>query len=319
MKVIERLDQFIKQKGMSLNAFDAAIGAGNGYIGKLIKNKGSVGSDVIEKIISAWPEIDINWLMTGKFPANTPPENTGKEAIISDFRQLTPLQKQVNTSQNTSPAQALPLKNSKKPPVYHIPRESESTGFVHESEAVYDRGAPKVITVNERQEENIVYVPVKARAGYLSGYGDPDFIQSLPSYRLPGLNNGTYRMFEVEGPSMAPNIISGDRVIGQWVNRLDEINDNRVYIVVCRDGIVVKRVLNRIAQRGKLVIKSDTINHRAEYPTYELDPSEVLEMWYARLKLSSDFSEPAEVYHRLSDLEADMVEVKQILSLIKLQ
>jgi hypothetical protein len=169
---------------------------------------------------------------------------------------------------------------------------------------------PKVITVNENMEENIVYVPLKARAGYLTGYGDTDFIGGLPTLRLPGLNNGTYRMFEVEGPSMAPNIMSGDRVIGQWVSSFAEIRENRVHVVVCRDGVVVKRVLNRILERGKLVLKSDTINHRREYPTYEVNPEDVLEIWYCRLKLSSDFAEPAEVYHRLADLEAEMTDVR---------
>jgi transcriptional regulator with XRE-family HTH domain len=209
---------------------------------------------------------------------------------------------------SVTPAVTPPQKNSKK-----------EGNFKDQISTLYNLGAPKVVTVNERKEENIIYVPVKARAGYLAGYGDPEYIQSLPSFRLPGLTNATYRMFETEGPSMAPNIISGDRLIGQWVNSLDEIRDNRVYVMVCRDGVVVKRVLNRITERGRMVFKSDTITHRKDYPTYEVDPTDVLEVWYVRLKLSSDLSEPAEVYHRIGDLEADMVEVKQFLSTIKKQ
>ena len=171
-------------------------------------------------------------------------------------------------------------------------------------------GMPKVITVDNSGNDNIIYVPVKARAGYLSGYGDVEFIESLPTFRLPGLSNATYRMFEVDGPSMAPNVLHGDRIIGEWVESLNDIRDNRVYIVVHEGGVAVKRVVNRLKERGKLYLKSDTIAHRHEFPTLEIDPADVKEVWYGRLKISSDFSEPAEVYHRLADLEMDVMEMK---------
>ncbi|MGN6566764.1 MAG: XRE family transcriptional regulator, partial [Flavipsychrobacter sp.] len=171
------------------------------------------------------------------------------------------------------------------------------------SEAVPYNKIPQVITVDREGNDNIIYVPVKARAGYLLGYGDPEFMETLPTFRLPGLNNSTYRMFEVEGPSMAPNVLNGDRIIGEWVDGFDNIRDNRVHVIVHKSGVMIKRVINRIKERGKLYLKSDTVVHRHEFPTLEVDPEEVREIWYGRLKISSDFSEPAEVYHRLADLE----------------
>ncbi len=172
---------------------------------------------------------------------------------------------------------------------------------------------PRVITVDNSGNDNILYVPVKARAGYLLGYGDAEFMETLPTFRLPGLSNSTYRMFEVEGPSMAPNVLNGDRIIGEWVDGLDKIRDNRVYVVVHSGGVAVKRVINRLKERGKLYLKSDTIAHRHEFPTLEIDPEDVKEVWYGRLKISSDFTEPAEVYHRLADLETDVMEMKRMM------
>lgn len=188
----------------------------------------------------------------------------------------------------------------------------EPGGFIV-SPSVADRynGVPRIITVDTKGNDNIVYVPVKARAGYLLGYGDSEFMETLPTFRLPGLSNATYRMFEVDGPSMAPNILHGDRLIGEWVDTLDKIRDNRVYIIVHSGGVAVKRVINRLKERGKLYLKSDTIAHRHEFPTLEVDPSDIKEVWYGRLKISSDFSEPAEVYHRLADLEMDVMEMKR--------
>jgi transcriptional regulator with XRE-family HTH domain len=172
---------------------------------------------------------------------------------------------------------------------------------------------PRIITVNEKGHDNILYVPVKARAGYLSGFGDAEFMETLPSFRLPGLTNATYRMFEVEGLSMAPNLLNGARLIGEWVDKLEDIRDNRVYVVVHSGGVAVKRVVNRLKERGKLYLKSDTVAHRHEFPTLEVDPADIKEAWYGRLKISSDFSEPAEVYHRLANLETDVLEMKQML------
>jgi len=172
---------------------------------------------------------------------------------------------------------------------------------------------PRIITVDNSGNDNIVYVPVKARAGYLSGYGDAEFIETLPTFRLPGLNNATYRMFEVDGPSMAPNVLHGDRIIGEWIDALDKIRDNRVYVIVHEGGVAVKRVVNRLGERGKLYLKSDTVAHRHEFPTVEIDPAGVKEVWYGRMKISSDFSEPAEVYHRLADLEMDVMEMKNMI------
>jgi len=188
----------------------------------------------------------------------------------------------------------------------------EPGGFIVSPSAA-DRynGVPRIITVDTKGNDNIVYVPVKARAGYLLGYGDSEFMETLPTFRLPGLSNSTYRMFEVDGPSMAPNILHGDRLIGEWVDALDKVRDNRVYIVVHSGGVAVKRVINRLKERGKLYLKSDTIAHRHEFPTLEVDPSDIKEIWYGRLKISSDFSEPAEVYHRLADLEMDVMEMKR--------
>jgi transcriptional regulator with XRE-family HTH domain len=174
-------------------------------------------------------------------------------------------------------------------------------------------GIPKIITVDNSGNDNIIYVPVKARAGYLLGFGDAEFMETLPTFRLPGLNNATYRMFEVEGPSMAPNVLHGDRIIGEWIDELDKIRDNRVYVVVHSGGVAVKRVVNRLKERGKIYLKSDTIAHRHEYPTIEIDPEDIKEVWYGRMKISSDFSEPAEVYHRLADLEMDVMEMKRMM------
>ena len=140
-----------------------------------------------------------------------------------------------------------------------------------------------VISENDQGNENIVHVPVKARAGYLSGYQDPTFIESLPSYRLPGVRSGTYRSFEIEGDSMLP-LQPGTIVVGCYVESWRDIRSNYTYILVTRDeGIVYKRVINKVKSKGQLVLLSDN----PIYEPYAIDIEEVNEAWAYYCHLSN--------------------------------
>ncbi|MGQ0739094.1 MAG: S24 family peptidase [Bacteroidota bacterium] len=183
---------------------------------------------------------------------------------------------------------------------------SANLSFVNEDKPVVitkDR-VPQVITIDSQGNENVVMVPVKARAGYLNGYADPEFMAILPAYRLPGLNNGTFRLFEVDGLSMYPTLHAGDLVIGSYVEQLGIVRDDRVHVIVTNnDGVVVKRVLNRIKTDGKLILKSDNYKDRDMYPPIVCDQQDVIEIWYATGFISRQMRPPSETYNRLIDLE----------------
>ncbi|MBV7269111.1 S24 family peptidase [Winogradskyella luteola] len=173
-------------------------------------------------------------------------------------------------------------------------------------------GMPQVIAVNQTGDENVVYVPVKARAGYLDGYGDPEYIETLPSFNMPHLTNGTYRCFEVKGNSMVRTFFDGDLVFGKYVEDLRDIKDGRVYIIVSKnDGIVLKRVINRIAERDKLILKSD--NKDGNYPTYTINAEEIVEVWYVTMYASKQMPEPVDIYDRLHELESKIVDLEGAL------
>jgi transcriptional regulator with XRE-family HTH domain len=169
--------------------------------------------------------------------------------------------------------------------------------------------APKIITIDSQGEENIIYVPVKARAGYMLGYGDPQFIQSLSAYRLPGYTNGTYRIFEVEGHSMFPTLQDADRVIARWAD-ISEVRDDRVYVLVTRtQGVLIKRLINR-HHEGKIIVKSDN-NHAGEFPTIVMEVDEVAEIWYVVERWTRQLPGPGEIYKRLVNIEAELAMLKQ--------
>lgn len=180
-----------------------------------------------------------------------------------------------------------------------------------ESEYRLFRHTPQVITITPNNEDNIVLVDVKAQAGYLNGFNDPLYLKKLPTYNLPNLRNGIFRMFQLEGHSMYPTMHSNSFAVGQFVeNWITDIKDNKIYIIVSdNDGVVIKRVLNRIDKYGSLYCKSD---NRKEYPSFSVDIKDIKEVWEVKLLLSYNFLDPAEIYDRVSDLEAEILHIKDL-------
>ena len=168
---------------------------------------------------------------------------------------------------------------------------------------------PKVIVLKDEdvEEERIPLVPVMAQAGYLQGYDDPQYIKELPMYNLPGMRNGTFRIFQVEGLSMYPTLQSGSYVVGQFVEDWEHISDNRIYVVVSTEGVIVKRVLNRIEKYGSLYCKSDN----RVFPHINVRLNDVREIWECKMHLSFDFLDPVPEYQKIADLEADVQFLKQ--------
>ena len=168
---------------------------------------------------------------------------------------------------------------------------------------------PKVIVLKDEdvEEERIPLVPVMAQAGYLQGYDDPQYIKELPMYNLPGMRNGTFRIFQVEGLSMYPTLQSGSYVVGQFVEDWEHISDNRIYVVVSTEGVIVKRVLNRIEKYGSLYCKSDN----RVFPHINVRLKDVKEIWECKMHLSFDFLDPVPEYQKIADLEADVQFLKQ--------
>ena len=66
MRPIDRLAEYLDRKGITPFTFEKTCELGNGYLGKQIKAKGTLGSDVLEKIAQQYPEISLDWLITGK-------------------------------------------------------------------------------------------------------------------------------------------------------------------------------------------------------------------------------------------------------------
>lgn len=63
--ILERIKEYIDCKGITIAAFERSIGMSNASFGKSLKNRGAIGSDKIENILSMYTDLSSEWLLTG--------------------------------------------------------------------------------------------------------------------------------------------------------------------------------------------------------------------------------------------------------------
>ena len=146
------------------------------------------------------------------------------------------------------------------------------------------------ISVDKDDNENIELVPVKASAGYLNGFSDPQYIQDLPKFQLPipSLKQGTYRAFEIKGDSMLP-IQSGSIIIGEYLDNWNDVKVGDTYVIISKnEGVVYKRAGNKFKEDRELKLVSDN----KVYDPYSVPAEDILEIWKAKAYLSTALPEP---------------------------
>ena len=131
-------------------------------------------------------------------------------------------------------------------------------------------------TVGSDNEENIELVNEKAKAGYATGFADPEYISILPTFRLPFLSKQKkYRTFQVSGDSMLP-IPHGAYVTGMFLQDWNSIKDKDAFIILTADeGIVFKVAENKLKESGSLRLHS--LN--PVYEPYDLPVNQIREIW----------------------------------------
>ncbi|MGQ8335248.1 XRE family transcriptional regulator [Sunxiuqinia sp. A32] len=155
---------------------------------------------------------------------------------------------------------------------------------------VYIRGGNLrvlAISVDKSNNENVEYVPVKAKAGYLSGYNDPEFIASLPKYSIPNLPvEGTFRIFPSVGDSMLP-VPEGADIVAQYIADWTLLKADTPCVVILKgqQDFVFKMVT---------VNTDGTIRLRSLNPTYKpylVEAADVMEIWRFYAYTSREFPE----------------------------
>ena len=131
------------------------------------------------------------------------------------------------------------------------------------------------ITVDGANEDLIEVIPVEASAGYLRGYSDPEYIEHLNRIKLPFLPTGKHRAFPIKGDSMLP-VKSGSYIVARFIEDVRDLKNGKTYIIITlNDGIVYKRVYDKIDEHQMLLLVSDN----KKYDPYYVPVDEILELW----------------------------------------
>ena len=218
MEAWKRVEFIIEKEGLNKNSFSKAIGISNNVtITRIINEHRTPSRATCEKIVSAFPAYNLEWLLTGE------------GNMLTD-----------------APSQT-----------YH------------------SNARP----VDDLSYMNVPVIHIKAQCGYLAGYGDTEYIDTLPTMPVivDKTYHGKYRIFEAEGDSMDDNsrlaICDGDKVLAREVSRdlwLPKLHINDWYFVIVHrtNGISIKQIT---AQDDKGNITCHSLNELFNDYTVNLD------------------------------------------------
>jgi len=171
------------------------------------------------------------------------------------------------------------------------------------------------IKVNEDNEDMVEIIPTDASAGYLRGYTDPEYIETLNNLKLPFLPTGKHRAFPIKGDSMLP-IKSGSFVIAKYLENIKDLSNGNTYIVLTyNDGLVYKRVYDKIEEHQCLLMVSDN----KKYDPYYVPVEEILELWEFTCHINlSEYDEndinTDSVAKMLTDIGVQLESIKKIIN-----
>jgi transcriptional regulator with XRE-family HTH domain len=138
-------------------------------------------------------------------------------------------------------------------------------------------------TVDEQGRELIEVVSQKAKASYLAGFSDPEYVAELPRFSLPFLpSDKKYRVFQVDGDSMLP-IVDGAWIVCEYLEDWTTIKSGERYVIVTEeDGVTFKTAYNKLKDEQKLLLCSAN----PSYAPFEVEAEQLREVWKYRLTIS---------------------------------
>lgn len=328
MKSIERVFQYLDYKGIKHTRAEKDWGLSNGYLGAQLKRKSDLGEGVIKKIIDNCLDMSLEWLLFGHgnmikreyqasptFPIDY--DDIVREALEQDeeYRRKHPENKNItfpssentdvhlNSTPNSTPnpkTTKLGVHNKGKP---NNIRTDGKDGFEKAMQS-------KASQANEMPTVPIPLLDISAAATPGAGYYAPDYIEQIGTIQLPEsmVKRGKQHFaFSVINESMTPTLFRNDIII-IYESDIYSIIDDYVYVIVTRnDGIIIKRIKNRIEERGFIRCKSDN----KAYSSYNLLPDDVLMVYQVICKMSFNMgNQAADIYEMMSRLEDKLEDIE---------
>ena len=159
---------------------------------------------------------------------------------------------------------------------------------------------------------NITIVSIEDQQEYLLHSSNPQYIESLPIFTFPQTSANLIRAFEVEGNSMSPTFTHGDIIFAEWIENLEDITDDLVYVIVTqRDGILIRRINEYKSESDYIIAKADSFINKRQYPNLKIPLTDIVELWKAKMCLNTNFTNPQSIWEKITSLEAAIEDLKK--------
>lgn len=245
MNIIERIYQVFDYKQDSVYKISKEIGVSNGYFSKTRAKQGSVGSDIIEKIVNYYTDINVEWLITGngEMIKTKSEENAFKknEGIFEGVFEGKPNVKKMPS--NEDEAKVYPLYNEQE--YNSVMRKIKFADGVN----LANNGAPYYpIPVTAGNTEQLLQEEEKP-TGFIS---------------IPGIYCKAY--FPVVGFSFEPLIRAGDVIGIDFIDRWERLDPDSIYFIITENQRMIKRLSDDPENPDRLICISPNFK---EFPIWK--------------------------------------------------
>lgn len=191
-------------------------------------------------------------------------------------------------------------------------KESEKTPEISVNESVQkpEPVSPSLSVKRNKTDNGIAVVNRHLVKSYIQQSDKRDFISSLPSLSIPGLESGDFRAFEVTGREMEPLFFEGDLVIGVKLDDFNDIKNNHLYIIVNEKRIIIRRIINCIKASAELILLTDNETIANEVQKI----ATVKEIWEFNLKITASVDQ---LKNSFNELYFQLLKIQKDLDIIK--
>lgn len=315
MNASERLDKLIEMTGENRSSLAKIIGVIPQRLHDIANGKtNTISFEVAAKIVLAYPMISEAWLLSGEgemlnydFKDIEVTDNQRFKMLLSKLKLMGEIANDADFSRKmgVSRSYVSELKNNKRTltgafveQIYNkfpgiskrwlLTGEGDMLNSGNESSSSAPMPMNEAVPTLPAGWLNVPVVPVTAQAGYMSGYGDPEYIDELDKLPFPVDRHykGRYMCFEVRGDSMddasSESILSGDFVLAReiqrhlWQDYKLHFKKWSAFVVVTRsEGVVIKQITDHDVENKTITLHS--LNPL--FSDYTVSLSDVLEIY----------------------------------------
>ena len=248
-EIVMRIKLLIEHKNVSPSKFAKMISFNQSNLSKVLKEDRKVPTNLIKAICESL-DVPYSWLVNGEGPmfhkgitGNTQKFKDNNQSIIAGGNVINSNNRTIE-GRNTSTAKA-------------------------------------VMPYLREELVNVPYVPINAKASFVESLYDTAYeteTYGVMAEEGEKLNESEYKVFQIDGDSMTPNIPDRSKVLAKLIPEERWENASGVVFVVYGKTLTIKRILkNSLFDKNILTLKADN----PIYGQVDIENNEIRGMWQA--------------------------------------